>query len=213
MSVHVKICGLTQAADVAAAVAAGADSLGFNLATGPRRLAPEQAAELVRLVPTDRGRVALFVDASEAEILAAMAVTGCNTVQLHGDEPPDLAERLAGRFRVIKACRVRGAAALDELVGYPAHIYLLDTCLPGQAGGTGVAWDHQLLAGRDLGRPVLLAGGLTPANVAAAIAAARPWGVDVSSGVEDAVPGRKDPAKLRDFIAAAKCAGRASDPA
>jgi phosphoribosylanthranilate isomerase len=146
--------------------------------------------------------VALFVDAGEDAILAAVAATRCSAVQLHGDEPPELAERLRRRVIVIKAFRIASAADLERVRGYPADAFLLDAAVAGAHGGTGTAWDHRLLAGRELGVPLILAGGLTPANVAAAVIAVRPWAVDTASGVESA-PGVKDAAMMRAFVSAA----------
>lgn len=202
---RVKICGLTRAEDVRAALAAGADLLGFNLASGPRRLELDHAAALARQVPPGVTVVALFVDADAEQVLAAAARLRAAAVQLHGDEPPELAARLSARLPVIKAFRIGAPADLDAAVGYPADAYLLDARVPGRAGGTGTAWEHRWLAGRDLGRPCFLAGGLTPQNVAAAVRAARPWGVDAASGVESA-PGIKDAARLAAFVAAARAA-------
>lgn len=198
-----KICGFTREQDVRDALDAGVDALGFNLARGPRRIDVARAAQLAALVPPLVQAVALFVDADEDAILAAIAATRCSAVQLHGDEPPELAERLRRRVIVIKAFRIAAAADLERVRGYPADAYLLDAAVAGAHGGTGTTWDHRLLAGRDLGAPLILAGGLTPANVAAAVAAARPWAVDTASGVESA-PGVKDAAQMRAFVAAAR---------
>ena len=199
----IKFCGFTRDQDVRAAVDLGVDAIGLNLARGPRRITPERAAELARLIPPFVTAVALFVDADDLTILEAMRVTRCTAVQLHGDEPPELAERLRTRFPVIKAFAVKDAAALAAVRGYPADAYLLDAAVPGGAGGTGVAWDHHLLAGVAFDRPVILAGGMNPATVGAAVAATRPYGVDVASGIESA-PGVKDAGAMRAFVAACR---------
>lgn len=196
---RVKVCGFTREQDVRDALDAGVDALGFNLARGPRRIALARAAQLAALVPPLVQAVALFVDAGEDEILAALAATRCSAVQLHGDEPAELAERLRRRVVVIKAFRIATAEDLGRVRGYPADAYLLDAAVP----GAGRSWDHRLLAERDLGAPLILAGGLAPGNVAAAIAAVRPWAVDTASGVESA-PGVKDAALMRAFVAAAQ---------
>jgi phosphoribosylanthranilate isomerase len=203
MSVRVKVCGFTRAEDVRAGLAAGIDAFGFNLACGPRRIAPDQARALAALLPPFATAVALFVDADEAAILAALAATRCGCVQLHGGEPPELAARLRARVPVIKAFRIATAADLAAVRGYPADAYLLDAKVDGLSGGTGAAWDHRLLDGQALGAPVILAGGLTPGNVAAAVGLVRPWAVDTASGVESA-PGIKDAAAMRDFASAAR---------
>jgi len=200
--VRIKICGFTQADDLRAALALGIDAVGLNLARGPRKITLAQAGELARLVPPLVTAVALFADADEAAILAAMAATRCAAVQLHGSEPPELAERLRARFPVIKAFAVGDAASLARIRGYPADAYLLDS--PSAAGGgSGKGWDHRLVAGAALDRPVVLAGGLDPANVAAAVLQVRPWAVDVASGVESS-PGRKDAAKMQAFVSACR---------
>jgi phosphoribosylanthranilate isomerase len=199
----IKFCGFTRDQDVRAALALGVDAIGLNLARGPRRIGVARAAELARLVPAPALAVALFVDADEVAILAALDATGCGAVQLHGDEPPELAERLRRRVTVIKAFRIADAASLAAVRGYPADLYLLDAAVPGQSGGTGSAWDHGLLAGVDLGRPLMLAGGLNPGNVAAACARVRPAWVDTASGIESA-PGIKDAERMAAFVAACR---------
>lgn len=202
---RIKWCGFTRVADVTAAVAAGVDAIGLNFARGPRRISPEMGRELTRAIPPFVQSVALFVDASEAEIRAVLAATRCTVVQLHGDEPPELAERLRFDVPVIKAARIRSVADLMRLRGYPADAFLLDAYVPDAHGGTGHAWDHGLLAGIDLGAPLILAGGLTPTTVTAAITRVQPYGVDAASGIESA-PGIKDPALMRDFMAAVHAA-------
>jgi phosphoribosylanthranilate isomerase len=201
--VRVKVCGITQREDLDAACAAGVDALGFNLAKGPRRIGLEQAAALCAATPPFVTRVLLFVDAELAVIRAALRATRADAVQLHGDEPPELARELQREIQVIKAFRVRDAASLDAVAAYPADAYLLDAWVEGAEGGTGASWDHRLLADRQWERPLILAGGLRPENVAAAVAATRPWAVDTASGVE-AVPGRKDAAAMTAFVRAAK---------
>lgn len=200
---RIKICGFTAAEDLRAALALGVDLVGLNLARGPRRLELDQAVALARLVPPGVGVVALFVDADQGTVLAQARALRATAVQLSGDEPAAMAAALQRELPVIKAWRVRNAADLAAAAAYPADALLLDSHVPGLAGGSGQAWDHQLLVGRDLGRPLMIAGGLRPNTVAAAVAALRPWAVDVASGVE-ATPGRKDPALMRAFISAAR---------
>lgn len=201
--IKIKFCGFTRDEDVRAAVDLGVDAIGLNLARGPRKITVERAAGLARLIPPFVTAVALFVDADDLDILEAMRVTRCTAVQLHGNETPELAARLRTRFPVIKAFAVKDAASLAAVRGYPADAYLLDAAVPGVAGGTGVAWDHHLLAGVAFDRPVILAGGLNPQTVAPAVAATRPYGVDVASGIESA-PGVKDMALMRAFVAACR---------
>jgi phosphoribosylanthranilate isomerase len=201
MSTRVKFCGLTRGPDVLAAIECGVHALGFNLARGPRRIGLEQAAELCRLVPPMVATVALFVDADEEGMLSAAARLRASALQLHGQESPELCERLRRRFPVIKAFAVGDRASLEAVRGFPADAYLLDTAGAGGSGGSGMAWDHRLLAGLDLGRPLILAGGLDAGNVAAAVRATRPWAVDVASGIESG-PGIKDPLRMAAFMAA-----------
>lgn len=198
---RVKYCGFTRPRDVEAAIAAGVDAIGLNVARGPRRIAADRAAVLAAQCPPYVTAVLLTVDADEATILDLLRTTRCTAVQLHGDETPELAERLRRRVPVTKAFAIASFADLAVIRGYPADSYLLDTKVPGQAGGTGQAWDWSLLTGLDLGAPIVLAGGLTAANVATAIAAVRPYAVDTASGIEDA-PGHKDPTLIAAFLAA-----------
>jgi phosphoribosylanthranilate isomerase len=198
---RIKFCGLTRPQDVADACAAGAHALGLNLARGQRRIDLDHAAMLARLAPPPVMVVLLFVDAPTEAILAAVAATRAGCVQLHGDEPAEQAADLARRLPVIKAFAAGTPAA--TIRAYPCDVALVDAPRgPAGFGGTGDAWNHAALAGVDLGHPLMLAGGLTPATVANAVAAVRPWAVDVSSGIESA-PGIKDADLMRAFVAAA----------
>ena len=200
---RVKICGLTRLEDVEAAVRLGADALGFNFWPGSRRyLAPARARELVRALPPFVTAVGVLVDPSREEALAAAAASGVQVLQLHGDEPPELCLGLG--LPVLKALRVRGPeslALLDRYAGVACG-FLLDADSAGY-GGSGLTFDWGLAARAAARVPVVLAGGLTPANVAAAVRAVRPWGVDVASGVESA-PGLKDHDLMARFVRAAK---------
>ena len=203
MPVKVKICGITNLPDGMAAAEAGADALGFMFyEQSPRHISVEAAAALIRQLPPFVMKVGVFVNAPEDLVLRASRECGLNLLQFHGDEPPEFCLQFG--LMSMKAFRIRDAASLQALQNYPTDAWLLDACSPGKPGGTGETfnWDLALQA-RGLGRPIFLAGGLTPENVAAAVQRARPYGVDVSSGVE-AAPGRKDPAKVRAFIQAAK---------
>jgi phosphoribosylanthranilate isomerase len=201
--VRVKICGITDISSALAAAEAGADALGFVFAPSPRRITPSQACRICRELPPFISRVGVFADAPLEEVRAVAEYCGLDAIQLHGSESPDYCRSL-GR-RVIKAFRVGDEIDPVELSGYPADAILLDTFVAGQKGGTGQPFDWQLAAGLKLSRPLILAGGLTPENVGRAVAIVQPYGVDVSSGVEkDGQPGKKDPDKIRRFIAAAK---------
>jgi phosphoribosylanthranilate isomerase len=203
VNVRVKICGLTNIEDGLAALDAGADALGFVLyASSPRCVPLEQAAEMVKQLPPFIAKVGLFVNASELSIRHAIEQCGIDTLQLHGDEAPEFCRRF--QLKVIKAIRMRDASSLDELAQYETSGWLLDSYVAGKAGGTGEKFNWELACrATELCSRVILAGGLTPANVAEAVRQVRPYAVDVSSGVEWK-PGKKDRHKMKDFIAAAK---------
>lgn len=207
MRVRAKICGITRYEDAAAAIDAGADALGFVFVPGtPRFIAPTDAASILRRLPAFVARTGLFVDAPHEEILRTIGVTGIDTVQLHGAEPPSLGAALMSRVSVLKAFRIRDPGSLGELEGHrdACSAWLLDAFVAGAHGGTGARFDWSLaVQAVGMGKPIVLAGGLGPANVAEAIRQVRPYAVDVSSGVEEA-PGRKDHRKLRDFLEAVR---------
>jgi phosphoribosylanthranilate isomerase len=195
---RVKICGITSAEDAAAAVDAGADALGVVFAPGtPRCVAPDAAGGILEAVPPLVATVGVFVDHPLEDVLRIVALLGLHAVQLHGREPAEYSRRLP--VPVIRAVRVRDAESLRPLETYPARAFLLDGYVEGIPGGTGtpVALDLALQAKGRI--PVILSGGLRPDTVAQAVRLVRPYGVDVSSGVE-ASPGRKDHRKVREFI-------------
>jgi phosphoribosylanthranilate isomerase len=204
MALRIKICGITHADDARAAVEAGADALGFLFyEPSPRHITPAAAAEIIRGLPPFVAKVGVFVDATEAFIQQVVAVCGLDTLQLHGSETPEFCRRFGG-LKVVKAFRVVDLDSLHALPAYLTNAWLLDSYVPGKPGGTGAKFNWNLaVEAKKLGRPIILAGGLTPLNIAEAVRQVRPFGVDVSSGVESA-PGRKDPPKVRDFIAAAR---------
>lgn len=200
---RVKICGIRTEAAAVAAVRAGADAVGFVFyPPSPRFVPPSRAAALARLLPPFVVRVGVFVNAPVEVVEAVAREVGLDAVQLHGDEPPEVCARL--RTRVIKAVRVDGADAVVRARDYSICALLLDAHLPGRYGGTGRRFDWSLA--RALDRPVILSGGLTPDNVAEAIRQARPYGVDVSTGVE--TDGEKDPEKIAAFVRAVREADR-----
>jgi phosphoribosylanthranilate isomerase len=206
----VKICGITSPEDARVAVEAGADALGFVFwQMSPRKVDPVRAAAIARELPPFVLRVGVFVDAARDEMARIADAVGLDLLQLHGDEPPEALAALPRR--AIKAVRVGKGFASDEALRYVGHAagLLVDTRLPGETqlpGGTGVPFDWTLVKGLAERLPFLvLAGGLGPANVAEAVRAVRPHAVDVSSGVET-LPGRKDSAKVRAFVQAARAA-------
>ena len=206
----VKICGITRYDDAQAAIEAGADLLGFNFyAKSPRYIEPLSAAMIIEAIRTNRAAVQMvgvFVNSPLEAIATIMDECGIDLAQLCGDEPPETLAALDGR--AFKALRPKDTTDLAQSLqcyqpktGSPA--YLVDAYRPGEYGGTGRPADWRLARSLAEGYPVLLAGGLTPQNVADAIQQVHPWGVDVASGIEEA-PGRKDPARLAAFIKTAK---------
>lgn len=208
--VRAKICGLRRPEDVAAAAEAGAGYLGFVFfPPSPRNLALAEARALALATPPGVARVGLTVDASDAALEALLAEVPLDVLQLHGRESPERVTELRARFGlpVMKAVGVASAADLPalDLYGRVADMLLVDAKPPQGAalpGGNGLAFDWRLIAGRRWPVPWMLAGGLTPANVAAAVALTGAREVDVSSGVETA-PGVKDPARIAAFLQAA----------
>ncbi|MGO8836985.1 MAG: phosphoribosylanthranilate isomerase [Limisphaerales bacterium] len=203
MSTRVKICGITNLVDAQAAVEAGADALGFNFyEKSPRYLTLPAAAAVSRQLPPFILRVGVFVNTPEDRITRAIGECGLGLLQFHGDEPPEFCTQFG--LMSMKAFRIRDVDSLKSLPQYQTEAYLLDAWSPEARGGTGEKFNWDLaLEAQKFGKPVFLAGGLTPENVAAAVRKVRPFGVDVSSGVESA-PGKKDHAKIRAFIQAVR---------
>ncbi|WP_050928218.1 phosphoribosylanthranilate isomerase [Aestuariivita boseongensis] len=209
--ISVKICGLTTEDQVSAAAEAGARFLGFNFfPKSPRYVTPARAAELAAQVPVGVAKVALVVNASDEELEQIVSTVPIDILQLHGSEPPERVAQLKARFGlpVMKVIGVADEADLAAIDIYEpvADMLLIDAKPPKDAvlpGGNGLAFDWRLLAGRKYWtRPWMLAGGLTPENVAQAIAMTGARAVDVASGVERA-PGVKDPALMAAFVQAA----------
>jgi len=200
----VKVCGITSPEDACAAVEAGADAVGLVFWPGsPRVVSPGSARRISDVVPPSIVRVGVFVDARAEEIARTVEAAGLDLVQLHGHEPPELIQALPRR--AWKALRVGSGLTASDLAPWSAAAgVLLDTRVEGRPGGTGRVFDWALASPlRERIGFLVLAGGLDAGNVARAVLALRPDGVDVSSGVESN-PGRKDPAKLRAFVDAAR---------
>jgi phosphoribosylanthranilate isomerase len=204
MSVRVKICGVTNAEDALAAVDAGANALGFMFyESSPRNVAVKVAADIIRQLPPFVAKVGVFVNAAEENVRRAIGESGIDTLQFHGDETPEFCRGFLP-LKIYKAFRMENLESLLALPGYRTDAWLLDSFVEGKRGGTGAQFNWDLaVESKKFGRPIILAGGLTPENVAEAVRKVQPFAVDVSSGVESA-PGKKDHAKVRRFIAAAK---------
>ncbi len=202
----IKIDGFRDVIAAKAAVAAGAGAIGFILAASRRQISPESIAAILAELPAVRPPVVgVFVNESPGAIDDIVGVSGVDVIQLAGDELPSILDRLD--YPVWKALRFAAGTTIDEASrvveswlspSRPVQAVIVDAAVPGSYGGSGHVADWDLAAGLAETYPVILAGGLTPANVANAIEAVRPMGVDVSSGVE--VDGAKDPARIRAFI-------------
>jgi phosphoribosylanthranilate isomerase len=209
---RVKICGITNLDDAEEAVRLGAWAIGLNHhPESPRLCPPEVAAEIGAALKRRCEVVGVFVNSSLDEVAAAATEEQLTMLQLHGDEGPAFCAEAARRTgcRVIKALRVRSAADIRAAEAFRTDFHMLDAHRPGTPGGTGESFDWDLTAGRRSEVPLILAGGLTPDNVAEAIAIADPYAVDVASGVE-AEPGHKDPALLAAFFERAQPAVRST---
>jgi len=199
---RVKICGLTSLEDALAAARAGADALGFVLAPSPRQVEPDRVRDIVRRLPALLPTVGVFVDAPADHVRQVRRFCGLDFVQLHGRESEETVAGLGGR--VIKA--VRPAEGGFQAGAFPGATLLFDSYSPAAAGGTGRCFDWRSAVETARQRPIILAGGLTPANVARAVGLVRPFAVDASSGLE-IEPGRKDHARMASFVRRAKAAG------
>jgi phosphoribosylanthranilate isomerase len=202
MPTRVKICGLTRLEDAQRAVELGAAALGFNFyPLSPRYIEPAAARAIVRRLPPFVTTVGVFANETDAgRVISLAREAGVTTVQVHGPRFPALHELLPV-FTLVVAVAVREGFKPEELAKTEANAYLLDAYDPDRLGGTGRTFDWSAAREAKQYGPIILAGGLTPENVARAVREVRPFAVDVASGVESA-PGTKDPAKLRAFFAA-----------
>jgi len=198
MIVRVKLCGLMRLEDVLLGVELGVDAFGFNFVEdSPRRITPAQARDLCAAVPPFTSRVGVFADQLPRVMEATALLAGLTCLQLHGDEPPESCRSIALPW--YKAHRVGPDFEPESVSRYRSSTCLLDAHVPGRKGGTGTTFDWTVARLTSAYSRVIVAGGLTPINVGDAIAAARPYGVDVSSGVESA-PGKKDRRLLSAFM-------------
>lgn len=199
----IKVCGITSEEDALLAIALGADALGFVFAAGSRRMVTaDTARDIVRRLPHEAITVGVFRDERPERVVEIVNRTGLRGAQLHGREPLSEVRWVRQRVAFVIQAFAAGDRAIESAANGPADVVLLDAPSP----GTGQVFDWKLAEGVPGGVRLLLAGGLNPDNVGEAIHRVRPWGVDVSSGVEVA-PGKKDPRKLRRFLIEARAAG------
>ena len=199
--VKVKICGITNIRDASLAIEYGADALGFVFAPSPRQVTPEQAQRIVSQLSSTICKVGVFVDSKLETVNNIKSSCGLDMVQLHGSESPEYCQAFSPN--VIKSFQVRDETTLALLPKYEVKAYLLDSYHDELKGGTGHSFDWSIAKrAREYGM-IILSGGLNPDNIRQAITTVQPDAVDVSSGVES-TPGKKDQAKLQDFIQAAK---------
>jgi len=199
MRVRVKICGITSLEDAEQAVSCGADALGFMFFPSSKRyLELDKARTICQALPPCITKVGVFVNAPNDQIQQTLEVCGLDLLQFHGEEAPEACTSFS--VPSMKAFRVHDQASLDVMSSYETDAWLVDSYHPGERGGTGQAFQWDLLDGmHPYRKPLFLAGGLNAENVQTAIRTVRPYGVDVSSGVESA-PGRKCPQKMRAFV-------------
>jgi phosphoribosylanthranilate isomerase len=198
----VKVCGTTSEEDALLAVAMGADAVGFVFAPSSRRIAPRLAAEIARRLPPEIITVGVFQDEAPQRVVEIVHGAGLKAAQLHGHETVEQSRWVRQRVPLVIQAFTAGDPAIARAREHYADAVLLDSASP----GSGQVFDWKLADGVPAGMRLIIAGGLDAQNVAEAVARVSPWGVDVVTGVEKA-PGRKDPVKLRAFVAAAKAAG------
>jgi phosphoribosylanthranilate isomerase len=214
--VAVKICGVTRVDDALACAAVGVQWIGLNFHPGsPRFIQPEDAAIIIGALPRSITAVGVFVDRPAGEVAEVAGQLGLTIVQLHGHEPPEDLLFLR-HLQIVRAFRLKSASDWNRVSEYLARCraiggqpdaILIDACVAGKSGGTGATVASDVLDCIPPLPRLILAGGLTPENVAAKVALVQPWMVDVASGVESS-PGRKDPAKVAAFVRAARCIER-----
>jgi phosphoribosylanthranilate isomerase len=193
----IKICGITNLEDGLKAVSLGVDALGFVFAPSARRIKPDVAKKVILALPETLLKVGVFVNEEQKEVLRVAEYCRLNVLQFHGEESPEYCQKFL--HPVFKAIRIRDSESLKEIERYHGLSLLLDTYSPVQAGGTGKSfpWEVALIAKEK--RDFILSGGLNPLNVGEAIKKVKPWGVDVSSGVESS-SGKKDLLKMEEFV-------------
>jgi phosphoribosylanthranilate isomerase len=198
-AVFIKICGVTSEEDALLAVAMGADAVGFVFAPSTRQIAPQKAADIVKRLPVDITTVGVFRDEAAQRVVDIIHQSGLRAAQLHGLETPDESRWIRKRVSTTIKAFPAGDPRLNHADDWGADVIMIDSAVP----GSGQVFDWRLAEGAPSNRRIVIAGGLNADNVADAVRRIRPWGVDVSTGVE-AAPGRKDARKLKAFIEAAR---------
>ena len=198
----VKICGIKNLQDAIFAADYGADAIGFVFAKSIRKVSKEKARAIVRKLPPFITTVGLFVNETAEDIEAACRFCGLDAIQLHGNEPPNILNKLKD-FKTIKAFRIQNKKDINPIKKYKPNAILLDGYSENYMGGTGTSFDWKIVKKIKTSIPIIVAGGLTHLNVSQAIKIVNPYGVDVSSGVESE-PGKKDKRLVKKFIDAVK---------
>ena len=204
----IKICGITNLDDALAAADLGVDFLGFVFSEkSPRQIKIKNAIAIIKSLPSSVSTVGLFVDQEELAVKMIFDKCRLDYFQFHGGESPDYCKRIKEKGKVIKAFRIKGEQSIEDLANYDVEMYLLDGYNEDKFGGTGAVFDWDLaVKAKKYDRPIIIAGGLNPENVARALQKVRPYGVDVSSGVEKS-PGKKDTQLMKKFIQQVRSAG------
>ncbi len=198
MMTKVKICGIRNLQDAIFAVDYGADAIGFVFAKSIRKVSKEKARTIVRKLPPFVTTVGLFVNETAEDMEATCRFCGLDAIQLHGNEPPDIINKLKD-FKIIKAFRIQNEKDISPIRKYKPNAILLDGYSENKMGGTGTTFDWKIVKKISTPIPIIVAGGLTHLNVSRAIKIVKPYGVDVSSGVETK-PGQKDKRLIKKFI-------------
>lgn len=196
----IKICGITNKEDAIEASRLDVDILGFNFYRKTKRyVEPKIARDIINELPQSIAKAGVFVDENAEKVLEIAESCSLDMLQFHGDEKADYCARFEGSYKVIKAFRIKDKNSLKGVNDYDVDFYLLDTYSDKSKGGTGESFDRGIIEGFEFLKPVILSGGLTPANVASVIRGIAPYGVDVASGVEK-LPGKKDFNLMKKFV-------------
>lgn len=197
---RIKICGITNKRDAVAAADLGVDMLGFVFYKNSKRyVEPAMAEDIINELPPRIGKVGVFVDETKENVIKSAEDAGLNMLQFHGNETPEYCAYFKDKYKIIKAFRMNTRDDLKHVNDYAVNMVLFDTYKTDSIGGTGETFDWKILKDFEILKPIILSGGLTPANISAAIKEVAPYAVDVSTGVELS-PGKKDIMLLKKFV-------------